>query len=184
MKKRILLSLVAATVFLLAACGKAASPRSGYAAQMAPAMEKLTTWQGTNARLETLFNESVTVANGAGMTRMEMIDLYNMATDYKITREDYINLGFSPLDAVARESLKVANEGKEVESLLSSVTPDQDIKSAHEAILQCIQTRSAFAQKLSSAIKNLGPVDLSEDDSVCKTFDASLKQVTDYVNGH
>jgi hypothetical protein len=30
------------------------------------------------------------------MTRMKMIDLYNMATEYKITREDYINLGFSP----------------------------------------------------------------------------------------
>ncbi len=67
-------------------------------------------------------------------------------------------------------------------SFLSSVTPDQDIKSVHETVLKCVEARSGFADRLSAAIKDLGPVDLSGDDSVCQTFDASLKQLTDYVN--
>lgn len=170
-------------MFLMASCGTSVSPQNSYASQMTPALEKLATWQKHNTTIEGLFNDPVTAANGVGMSRMEMLDLYNMATEYKITREDYVNLGFSQLDVLVGEAVKVANTGKEIESLMSSLTPDQEIQTAHETVLKCVQARSAFADKLSSSIRDLGPVDLSGDDSVCKTFDASLKEVTDYVNG-
>jgi hypothetical protein len=47
-----------------------------------------------------------------------------------------------------------------------------------------MQTRVAFAEGLSSSLKNLEPVDLSGDTSPCNSFDADLEKLTTYVNEH
>jgi hypothetical protein len=172
-----------AFVFFITACGTA-SPQSDYAAQAAPALEKLAQWQTHYAKLVTLFNDPVTSLNGNNISRLQMIELYNMSTDYQITRQDYVNLGFSPLDILVGESNRLADEGREIQDLLSPVTPDQSIRAAQESVLRCVQTRSKYAQDLASAIKDLKPIDLNDDDTVCNTFDADLKKLTDFVNDH
>ncbi len=170
-----------AIVFFMSACG-AASPKSNYAAEASPAIEKLSNWQTTYTKLVTLLNDPVTDVNGNNISRLQMIELYNMAMDYKISREDYVNLGFSPLDELVGQSNKLATEGKDIQNILSSATPDTSIQAAHETILKCVQTRSKYAADLASAIKDLKPVDLNGDDTICNTFDADLQKLTTYVN--
>ncbi len=173
-----------AIVFFVSACGTA-STHSNYAAQASPALEKLSQWQTTYTKLVTLLNDPVTAVNGNSMSRLQMIELYNMALDYKISREDYVNLGFSPLDELVGESNKLATQGKEIQNILSSATPDASIQTVHETVLKCVQTRSKYAGDLATAIKDLKPVDLTNsDDSICNTFDSDLKKLTDYVNAN
>lgn len=184
MLRRVIPFLFFAALFLVVSCGTSISAQNNYASQMAPALEKLSKWQAHYSTLVTLFNAPVTAANGESMSRLQMIDLYNLATEYKITREDYVNLGFSPLDVLAGESATFAKEGKEIQDILSAATPDKSIQAAHQSLLKCVQTRSAYAEGLFSAIKNLGPVDLNGNDQACDTFDADLKKLKDYVNSN
>jgi len=172
-----------AIVFFMSACATA-SPKSNYAAKASPAIEKLSQWQTTYTKLVTLLNDPVTAVNGNDISRLEMIELYNMAITYKISREDYVNLGFSPLDEIVGESNKLATEGREIQDILSSATPDTSIRAAHETVLKCVQTRSKYAGDLASAIKDLKPVDMNGDDTICNTFDADLQKLTTYLNAN
>lgn len=183
MLKRVMPFLVVTCIFLVASCGTAAS-QSSYAAEMQPAIEKLADWQDHAAELDALLTDPIDPANGGGMSRLDMIEFYNMATEYQITRDDYVDMGFSPLDLLVGESNKFAKEGRDIQNILSSVTPDDDIQAAHQAVLQCVQARADFAEEISLAIKDLVGIDMSGDASVCVTFDADLEKLTAYVNEH
>lgn len=184
MIRRVMPFLTLAVLFLMASCGTSISGQNTYASQMAPALDKLAKWQSHYSNIVTLFNTPVTSVTGESMSRLQMIDLYNMATEYKISRDDYVNLGFSPLDVLVGESATFAKEGQEIQDILSSATPDKSIQPAHQSVLKCVQSRSAYAENLFSAIKNLKPVDLNGNDQACDTFDADLKKLKDYVNSN
>lgn len=179
MVKKILPFLMIA--FIITACATS-SPQARYAAQMEPAIEQLAKWKLHYAKIETLFADPVTAVTGDSITRGQMIELYNMATEYQITREDYVSLGFSPLDILVGESNKFAREGQDIQDILSAVAPDENIQMVHQAVLDCVQTRSAIAIGLAAALRDLTPVDLSVDESSCSTFDADLEKLTAYVN--
>jgi hypothetical protein len=179
MIKRAAPFLIAFLMFLTASCGTSA-PLNSYVADMQPTMEQLAKWQVHYTNFEALLTDPGAIPNG--MSRLDMIELYNMATGYKITREDYVSMGFSPLDLLVGEANKVATEGRSIEQILSASTPDDEIKASHETVLKCVQTRAAFVEGLSAAIRDLVPVDLSGDASACNTFDADLAKLTAYVN--
>jgi hypothetical protein len=147
---------------------------------MQPAVEQLAKWQIHYQDFETLLLEPG--ASPGGLSRLDMIELYNMATAYKITRDDYADMGFLPLDALVGDAGKFAREGQSIEGLLTAATPDQEIQATHEAVLKCGQTRVAVGEGMASAIRDLGPVDLSGDISVCNTFEDNLEKLTAYVN--
>jgi hypothetical protein len=180
MIKKALPFLIFIIMFFISSCGPSV-PNTGYASDMGPVMEKLSKWQTHYQDFETLLTEPGSPQGG--MSRLEMIDLYNMATAYKITREDYVNMGFLPLDILVGDANKFAREGQGLIDTLSSVTPDDKIQATHQAILKCIQTRVAFAEGISSSLKKLEPIDLSGDTSPCANIDADLQKLAAYVNG-
>jgi hypothetical protein len=120
----------------------------------------------------------------ANVARLDIIDLYNMATQYKISREDYINLGMVPLDDLISPSAKLSRDGHAVLDILSKVTPLEETKSDHQVVLKCVQTRVAFAEELSSALRDLRPIDMSKagELSNCAKFDSSLETLTAFIN--
>lgn len=181
MIKRSLPFLFISVLFLVASCGTSVS-QNGYVVDVEPAITQLSRWQTHYLDFETLL--TAPGASPAGFSRIEMIELYNMATEYKITREDYVDMGFLPLDALVGDANKFAREGHSIEDILASATPDEEIQASHDAVLKCVQTRVAFAEKIAAALRNLEPVDLSGDVSVCLTFEADLEKLTDYVKEH
>jgi hypothetical protein len=180
--KRIVPFLIVTIIFLITSCGTPTVPKTGYASDMAPAVEQLAKWKIHYGDFETLLLDTGGSPNG--MSRLEMIELYNMATQYKVTRDDYINMGFLPLDILVGDAGKFAREGQSLVDTLSAVTPDQEIQETHQAVLKCIQTRVAFAEEISTSIRDLEPVDLGGDVSPCSNFDADLEKLTTYVNEH
>ena len=173
--------LIVVFMFFVASCGSTA-PQSDYASQMAPAVDQLSKWKIHYQGFETLLMDSSDNQNG--MSRLEMIELYNMATEYKITREDYVKLGFMPLDALIGDANKFAREGHSLIEELNAATPDKGIQAAHQSVLKCVQTRVAFAEEISSSLRKLEPIDLSADTTPCANFDADLEKLTAYVNEH
>ena len=173
--------LIVTFMFFITSCGMSAA-RSGYASQMAPVVAQLSNWKIQNESFESVLMNPTDDQNG--ISRLEMIELYNMAAEYKITREDYVNMGFVPLDILVGDANKFAREGQSLIDVLGAATPDEGIQAAHQAILNCVQTRAAFAEEVSSSLKNLEPIDLSADTSPCATFDADLEKLTAYVNEH
>lgn len=182
MIKKALPFLVATILFFLTSCGALSAPKSTYASEMAPTVEQLAKWKIHNGEFETLLSD--TSGSPSGMSRLDMIELYNMATQYKITRDDFTNMGFLPLDSLVGDAGKFAREGQSLIDALSAVTPDKEIQETHQAVLKCIQTRVTFAEGLSTSIRDLKPVDLSGDISPCSNFDADLAKLTTYVNEH
>ena len=178
--KRLLFILITA-LLLLTAC-RASAPQSSYVSAMEPVVGQLARWQIHFGDFETRL--TAPGASPSGMSLAEMIDFYNMATQYQITREDYANMGFSPLDLLVGDANKFAKEGRGIQDLLTAATPDEDIKAVHEAVLSCVKTRVAFAEGISSSIRDLVPVDMSGDVSVCDNFDTDLQKLTDYVKAN
>jgi hypothetical protein len=171
--------LIVTILIFMTSCGPSA-PQSRYASEMASTIEPLSKWEVHYKDYETLLMDP---SGGQGsMSRIEMIELYNMATGYKITREDYVNMGFLPLDVLVGDANKFAREGHTLIDALTAATPDEEIQATHQAILKCAQTRVAFAEEISSSLRNLEPIDLSADTTPCATFDADLEKLTTYVN--
>src|SRR5512146_2627219 len=104
MIKKALPFLIVTLMFFITSCGTPAAPKSGYASAMAPAVEQLAKWKIHYGDFETLLLDTSGSPNG--MSRLEMIELYNMATQYKVTRDDYINMGFLPLDILVGDAGK------------------------------------------------------------------------------
>jgi hypothetical protein len=182
MIKKALPFLIVTIMFFITSCGTPAAPKSGYASAMAPSVEQLAKWKTHYGDFETLLLDTSGSPNG--MSRLEMIELYNMATQYKVTRDDYITMGFLPLDALVGDAGKFAREGQSLIDALAAVTPDKEIEETHQAVLKCVQTRVTFAEGISTSIRDLKPVDLSGDVSPCSNFDADLEKLTAYVNEH
>ncbi len=183
MLKRAVPFLIAIIMFVMTSCGTSL-PQTNYAAEMQPAIEKLPAWRTAYTALEMDLTDPGTTTNN--MSRLEMIELYNMAAEYKITRDDYASLGFSSLDLLVGDANKVATQGRKILDTLSTVKPVQETESAHQSVVKCMQARVAFAEGLSASIKNLGPIDLSQfgNSTDCSTFDADLQKLTAYVNDH
>jgi hypothetical protein len=172
--------LIFTIMFFLTSCGGSA-PETGYASEMGLMTEQLSNWETHYKDFETLLMDPT---GQNGMSRLDMIELYNMATGYKITRQDYVNMGFLPLDALIGDGNKFAREGQSLIDTLSKVTPDKEMQDTHQAILKCVQTRVAFAEEISSSLRNLEPIDLNGDTTPCGNFDADLKKLTDYVHAN
>ena len=182
MIRRVIPFLMLAAIFLLTSCGTTTSPQNEYAGQLAPAMDQLSNFQDRYAKFEALLTAPLDPSSGSGISRLDMLELYNLATEYKITRDDYVSMGFTPLDMLVGESSKLAREGKDILAVLSDLTPEASTQAAHQAVLQCVQTRANFAEGLATSIRNLEPVDLSGDVSVCSTFDTDLEMLASYVS--
>lgn len=170
-------------VFLLSACGTAIVPQDTYASKMQLTVKSLAKWQDDFANLETLLNEPLDPASG--VTRLQLIELYNIAMEYPITRDDYSKLGLMPLDALVAPAVKVSKDGKSLLEAVSAVTPVQETQADHQVILDCLKSRIAFAEELSTSIKELNAIDMTKagDLIACEPFDASLQKLTTFVNG-
>jgi hypothetical protein len=182
--KRIVPFLIACITFFMTSCGNSSMPQNSYATQMQPAIEQLTKWQAVNTDLESLLTDSS--QSSTGMSRIQMIELYNLATEYKITRDDYVSMGFQPLDMLVGDAHKTAQAGHGLLNALAEVTPVQETEAAHHAVVKCIQERVAFAEGVEHSLKELDPIDLKLYDNAtdCSTFDANLEKLTAYVNNH
>ena len=180
--KRIIPFLLASMMFLMASCGTSSSPQNNYASEMQPAIEQLTKWEAVNIDLASLLIDPE--KSSTGVPRMQMIELYNIATGYKITRDDYVGMGFQPLDVLVGDATKIAKDGHSILDTLSAATPVPELEAAHQGIAKCIQERSAFAEELESSLKELSPIDLTLYDNSpdCASFDANLEKLTTYVN--
>jgi hypothetical protein len=181
MFKKALPFLTITIMFLIASCGTPA-PKTGYASGISPAVEQLAKWNIHWGDFETLLMDPSATQNG--MSRLDMIELYNMATAYQISRDDYVDMGFAPLDILVGDASRFAREGQGLIDTLAALTPDEEIQAAHRAVLKCVQIRVTFAEELSTSIRDLEPVDLSGDVSHCGNFDADLEKLTTYVNEH
>ena len=182
MIKKALPFFIVTVMFFTTSCGTPSTPKSRYTSDMAPAVEQLAKWNIHWGDFETLLMDPSATQNG--MSRLDMIELYNMATSYEISRDDYVDMGFLPLDILVGDANKFAREGQGLIDAISAVTPDNEIQETHQAVLKCVQTRVAFAEEVSTSIRELEPVDLSGDVSPCGNFDADLEKLTTYVNEH
>ena len=183
MIKRFLPCLMIFVLLVLSACAPAITPQDTYATKMQPAIASLTKFQDDFASLETGLTEQLDPTTG--VTRLQLIDLYNIAIqEYKINRDDYSKLGLMPLDALVAPAVKVSKEGRSLQETLSTITPTEDLKADHQAILDCLQSRVAFAEELSSSIKELNDIDMSKAGGLvaCDQFDAAVQKLTSFVN--
>ncbi|HSJ89071.1 MAG TPA: hypothetical protein VK909_17810 [Anaerolineales bacterium] len=180
--KRVTPCLVVLVVLVMASCAPAGTPQNTYAAQMQPAIASLTKFQDDFTSLETLLTEQLDPSTG--VTRLQLIDLYNISMEYKITRDEYSKLGLMPLDALVAPAVKVSKDGKSILETLSAVTPTEDLKADHQVVLDCVQSRIAFAEELSSSIKELSAIDMSKagDLVACDQLDASVGKLTAFVD--
>jgi hypothetical protein len=115
-----------------------------------------------------------------------MLELYNLATEYKITRDDYVSMAFQPLDFLVGDAHKIVKDGRSLLNTLSTVTSVQETEIAHQAVIKCIQARVTFTEALEAGLKKLDLIDLKlYDNSVnCSTFDANPEKLTSYVNAN
>jgi hypothetical protein len=182
MIKRATLLWTVVVIFLVASCGTATTPQSTYASKMQPTIKLLTKWQDDFSSLETLLNETLDPASG--ITRLQLIELYNIAMEYPITRDDYSKLGLMPLDALVAPAVKVSKDGQTILDTVSAITPVEETQADHQIILDCLKSRIAFAQELSTSIKELNAIDMTKagDLIACEPFDASLQKLSTFVN--
>jgi|WetSurMetagenome_2_1015567.scaffolds.fasta_scaffold159501_2 hypothetical protein len=183
MIKKALPFLIAIFTFLITSCGTSA-PQNSYATQMEPAIDQLEKWQSVNADLEGLLTDPQ--QSSTGIPRIQIIELYNLATEYKITRDDYASMGFLPLDILVGDAHKITTDGHKLLDTLSGAAPVPETKAAHQAVVKCIQERVAFAEELETSLKELSSVDLNlyDKSSDCSTLDANLQTLTAYVNAN
>jgi hypothetical protein len=182
-KKRILFIAIV-VLSLLSSCGTLASPETSYARQMEPAVEPLKAWQNEFSALESLLTDQLD--SSSGITRLQLIELYNVAMEYEITRDDYAQLGLSPLDALVGPAVGISRDGDSLLKSLSAVTPVDEMKEAHQAILDCLGVRIAFADELSSSIKDLSAIDMDKAGELvaCDPFDAAVEKLATFVSEH
>jgi hypothetical protein len=164
-------------------CGSNTSPQHSYATEIGPALEPLAKSQRDYAGLEGLLLEELDATTG--ITRLQLIELYNIGVDeYQITRDEYSKLGFMPLDALVGPAVKFSKDGQSILDIMSVVTPVQGIQPEHQIVLECLQTRVAFADELATSIRELSSVDMTKagDLASCELFEASLEKLTAFVD--
>ena len=175
-------SLLAAIWFLLTSCMAAPSPENSYATAMQPALERLEEWQGDLTSMETLLTESLDATTG--ITRLQLIELYNIAMEYQITRDEYSRLGLMPLDALVAPAVKISKDGRSILDTLSAIEPTDDLRADHQVLVDCVQSQVAFADELSSSIKALNAIDMNKAGELvaCDQFDASLQKLSAFID--
>ena len=151
---------------------------------MQPVIEPLAKFQSDFSSLETLLTEPLDQATG--VTRLQLIDLYNVAMEYQISRDDYSNLGLMPLDALVAPAVKLSKDGKSILDSVAEVTPVEDMQADHQVISDCLQKRIAFADELASSIKELSAIDMNKAGELvaCDQFDTSVEKLTAFVDGN
>lgn len=181
MIKKIICFLVVTSLFVLTSCQAAPAPEDSYATEMQPVLELLDTWHGHVSSLESLLTEPLD--STSSITRLQLIDLYNIALEYQITREEYSKLGLMPLDALVPPAVKISKDGQSILEALSAIQPTADMQADHQIIVDCVQSQVAFAEELSSSIKGLNAIDMNKAGELvaCDTFDASLAKITTFV---
>jgi len=150
---------------------------------MQPAIELLEKWQNDYLSLETMLTDPLDASSD--ITRSQLIELYNIATtEYHITRDDYSKLGLMPLDALVGPSVNLSKDGQSILKILTAVSPAAAIQADHQIVLECVQSRIAFADELSSSIKGLSDIDMTKAGDLvsCEPFDVSLQKLTAFVN--
>jgi hypothetical protein len=169
-------------LLFLSACGTFASPQRSFGQEMEPTVKLLTEWQNEFSQLENLLTEQLDPS--IGITRLQLIELYNVAVEYGITRDEYSQLGLSPLDALVAPAIRVSKDGSSLLKALSAGTPAEEMKAHHQAILDCLQVRIAFADELSSSIKDLSAIDMAKAGELvaCDPFDVAVDKLAAFVN--
>lgn len=182
MIKKIVPFLMVAILFFATSCGISTTPQQRYASEIQPALELLIKWQNDFSSLETLLTEELDPATG--ITRLQMIELYNLATEYQITRDEYSQLGLMPLDALVAPSVNISKDGQKILEIFSAATAVEEIQETHQVVLDCVQTRIAFADEVSSSIKDMTSIDMSKAGALvaCDPFDTSMQKLTTFVN--
>jgi hypothetical protein len=133
-------------------------PQNRYATEMLSAIGQLAKWQAVNVDLESLLTDSS--QSSTGMSRNQMIELYKLATEYKITCVDYVSMGFQPLDMLAGDADKTAQAGHDLLDALATVTPEQETEAAHQTVVKCIPERVPLVEGLEKSLNQRGPIDL------------------------
>lgn len=176
--------MMVAVVLVLSSCGAATTPQARYATEIRPALELLPKWQNDFSDLESLLTDPLDA--DTGITRLQIIDLYNIAMEYQITRDDYFKLGLEPLDALVGPSVSLSKDGQSILDTLSQVTPVEEMQADHQVVLECMKSRVAFAEELSSSIKELNAIDMNKAGELvsCDTFDESLAKLTAFVEAN
>jgi hypothetical protein len=151
---------------------------------MEPAVKPLKDWQSEFSQLEDLLTQQLDPATG--VTRLQLIELYNVAMEYQITRDDYSKLGLSPLDALVGPAVRVSKDGSSLLKTVSAITPVAEMKEDHQAILDCLGVRIAFADELSSSIKDLSAIDMDKAGELvaCDPFDVSVEKLAAFVTAN
>lgn len=183
MLKKSISFVIVIILFVTASCTPRTTPQSKYATDMQAALELLTKWQNDYANLESLLTDPLDP--NTGVTRLQMIELYNIAIDeYHITRDEYFKLGLDPLDALVGPSTNLSAEGQKILDILSTVVPVEEIQAEHQIVLECVQTRDALVEELSSSLKDLDSIDMNKagDLNACEPLDSSLDKITVFVN--
>jgi len=168
-------------LFLLSSC-TASTPQHTYATEMQTAIELLPEWESDFVELGVLLTEELDASTG--ITRLDVIELYNMAMEYEINRDEYSRLGLSSLDALVAPSASISKDGHSILDILSAAAPVEEIQSDHQVLLDCVQSRIAFADELSSSVRDLSDIDMERAAELiaCDPFETSLEKVTSFVN--
>jgi hypothetical protein len=168
-------------LFVLSSCS-GATPQNTYAAEMRDAIKLLPEWDSDFVELGALLTQELDPTTG--ITRLDLIELYNMAMEYQINRDEYFRLGLSSLDALVAPSSNISKDGEAIRKILSTVTPVEEMQFDHQVLLDCVQTRVAFADELASSIRDLSAIDMERAAELiaCDPFDASLEKITTFVN--
>jgi hypothetical protein len=168
-------------LLVLSSC-TASTPQHTYATDMQTAVELLPEWESDFVALGVLLTEELDASTG--ITRLDLIELYNMAMEYQINRDEYSRLGLSALDALVAPSANISKDGQSILDTLSAAAPVEDIQFDHQVLLDCVRSRIAFADELSSSVRDLTAIDMERAAELiaCDPFETSLKKVTSFVN--
>lgn len=184
MSKKFVPIIILFALFVQSSCAAPASPERTYATQMQAAVKLLPGWEDNFVELDRLLTEELD--STTGVTRLDLIELYNIAMEYQISRDDYAALGLSALDALVPPSVSISKDGSEIRDILSAAVPVQEMQADHQILLECVEARIAFTDELSSSIKKLSAIDVEKAAGLiaCDSFQASLEKLTDFVSAH
>jgi len=142
-------------------------PAKEYSQDIGPIVEKLNQWNSEYNAIADEWLEKPNILRG-----------YNISLEIYYKDEEIINTLVDPLEILI-------SDGQDILNVIGVVTPPDDIRSAHEQVVNCINKRIQFMQKVSLSISAWVPIEyiqsLSEL-SVCLAFNAAVTKLETYVN--
>lgn len=181
MIKKLVSFMMVIVLFVLSSC-TATTPQHTYATELQAAIRLLPEWQSDFVELGGLLTQELDPSTG--ITRLELIELYNIAMEYQIDRDEYSRLGLSALDALVPPSSNISKDGGKIQEILLAATPVEEAQFDHQVLLDCVQTRIAFADELATSIRGLDAIDMEKAAELiaCDPFESSLETLTAFVN--